>query len=83
MEQCRLFGERCDAPKAPDFMGKTVKDVVEEAAEQGMTVETKGRGLAACSGPGPASRCLPVAVAFRVLFHAVRTPRFSFQSIAR
>lgn len=40
-------------PKAPNFIGKTVKDVVQEAAENGITVETKGRGLARVQNPAP------------------------------
>ena len=54
-------------PKAPDFIGKTVKDVVEEAAEQGVTIETKGRGLARVQRPGPGEP-LPPGEPVRVLF---------------
>lgn len=54
-------------PKAPDFIGKTVKDVVEEAAEQGVTVETKGSGLARVQRPGPGEP-LPPGEHIRVLF---------------
>jgi cell division protein FtsI (penicillin-binding protein 3) len=55
------------APKAPDFIGKTVKDVVEQAAEQGVTVETKGHGLARVQRPGPGEP-LPPGERVRVLF---------------
>jgi cell division protein FtsI (penicillin-binding protein 3) len=55
------------APKAPDFIGKTVKAVVEQAAEQGVTVETKGQGLARMQRPGPGEP-LPPGERVRVLF---------------
>jgi cell division protein FtsI (penicillin-binding protein 3) len=56
-----------DGPTAPDFIGKTIKDVVEQAAEQGVTVETKGNGLARVQRPGPGEP-LPPGERIRVLF---------------
>lgn len=55
------------APKAPDFIGKTVKDVVEEAAEQGIHIEAKGEGLARVQRPAPGEQLRP-GETVRVLF---------------
>jgi len=55
------------APKTPDFIGKTVKDVVEEAAEQGIHIEAKGEGLARVQRPAPGEQLRP-GEAVRVLF---------------
>jgi cell division protein FtsI (penicillin-binding protein 3) len=46
-------------PTAPNFLGKTVKDVVEQAAEQGLELETKGRGLARAQLPPPGAPLWP------------------------
>jgi membrane peptidoglycan carboxypeptidase len=40
-----------NAPKAPDFVGKTVKDVMEEAAAQGIEIDMLGNGLARTQMP--------------------------------
>ncbi|MBV9610933.1 MAG: transpeptidase family protein, partial [Acidobacteriaceae bacterium] len=42
-----------DAPKAPNFAGKTVQDVIEEAAALGVEVELSGDGLARAQNPPP------------------------------
>lgn len=54
-------------PKTPDFIGKTMKDVVEEAAEQGIHIEAKGEGLARVQRPAPGEQLRP-GEAVRVLF---------------
>ena len=46
-------------PTAPNFLGKTVKDVVQQAAEQGLELETKGRGLARAQLPPPGAPLWP------------------------
>lgn len=46
-----------NAPKAPDFVGKTVQDVMEEAAAQGIEVDMRGNGLARAQMP-PAGAAL-------------------------
>jgi cell division protein FtsI (penicillin-binding protein 3) len=55
------------APKTPDFLGKTVQDVVEEAVEQGIQIEAIGKGLARVQRPAP-GELLPPAAHVRVLF---------------
>jgi cell division protein FtsI (penicillin-binding protein 3) len=55
------------APKAPNFLGKTIHDVVEEAAEQGIPVEAKGKGLARLQRPAP-GEALPPGAPVRILF---------------
>jgi cell division protein FtsI (penicillin-binding protein 3) len=54
-------------PKAPNFLGKSVDDVVEEAAEQGIQIEAKGKGLARAQRPAPGEALLPGAPV-RILF---------------
>jgi cell division protein FtsI (penicillin-binding protein 3) len=54
-------------PKAPSFLGKSVDDVVEEAAEQGIQIEAKGQGLARAQRPAP-GEALPPGTPVRVLF---------------
>lgn len=55
------------APKTPDFLGKTVQDVVEEAVEQGIQIEAKGKGLARVQRPAPGEQ-LPPGAHVRILF---------------
>ena len=55
------------APKTPDFIGKTIKDVMEEATAKGVQVDTKGRGLARAQRPEPGAALLP-GEHVRVLF---------------
>jgi cell division protein FtsI (penicillin-binding protein 3) len=55
------------APKAPNFLGKTIHDVVEQAAEQGIQIEAKGKGLARVQRPAP-GEALPPGAAVRVVF---------------
>ncbi len=56
-----------DAPKVPNFVGKTVKDVVEEAAGDGVSVEMFGEGLARAQNP-PAGSILVAGEHIRVRF---------------
>jgi cell division protein FtsI (penicillin-binding protein 3) len=62
-----LLASSVSAPKAPDFLGKSVNDVVEQAAEQGIHVETKGQGLARVQRPAPGEAMAPGAP-IRILF---------------
>jgi cell division protein FtsI (penicillin-binding protein 3) len=48
-----------DAPKVPNFVGKTLKDVMTEAAAEGLDVEWSGRGLAREQTPQPGEALLP------------------------
>jgi cell division protein FtsI (penicillin-binding protein 3) len=48
-----------DAPKVPDFVGKTVKDVVTEAAADGLEVDMFGSGLARTQTPEPGASLMP------------------------
>jgi cell division protein FtsI (penicillin-binding protein 3) len=48
-----------DAPKVPDFVGKTVKDVMTEAAADGLDVDMFGSGLARTQTPEPGAALLP------------------------
>jgi cell division protein FtsI (penicillin-binding protein 3) len=48
-----------DAPKVPNFVGKTVKDVMTEAAADGLDVDLSGSGLAKIQSPQPGASLLP------------------------
>jgi hypothetical protein len=48
-----------DAPKVPNFVGKTVKDVMQEAAADGLDVDLSGSGLARTQSPLPGAALLP------------------------
>jgi cell division protein FtsI (penicillin-binding protein 3) len=48
-----------DAPKVPNFVGKTVKDVMTEAAADGLDVDLSGSGLARLQTPQPGAALLP------------------------
>jgi cell division protein FtsI (penicillin-binding protein 3) len=48
-----------NAPKAPNFVGKTVKDVVQEAVSSGVEVELVGSGLSRAQYPAPGMALLP------------------------
>ncbi|HEX4750706.1 MAG TPA: penicillin-binding protein [Bryobacteraceae bacterium] len=57
-----------NAPKAPNFVGKTVKDVMQEAASSGLEVELVGSGLSRTQYPAPGMALLPgtpIQVRFR------------------
>jgi cell division protein FtsI (penicillin-binding protein 3) len=54
-------------PTAPNFIGKTMKAVIEQAAEEGLHLETKGRGLARAQRPAPGEPMAP-GERIRVLF---------------
>jgi membrane peptidoglycan carboxypeptidase len=46
-------------PKVPDFVGKTVRDVVQQAAESGLEIETRGDGLARAQLPLAGTPLIP------------------------
>jgi cell division protein FtsI (penicillin-binding protein 3) len=48
-----------DAPKAPNFVGKTVKDVIAQAAAQGVEIDMLGNGLARTQMPPPGASLIP------------------------
>lgn len=48
-----------DAPKVPDFAGKTVKDVMEEAAAKGIEIDMIGDGLARGQTPSAGALLTP------------------------
>jgi hypothetical protein len=48
-----------NAQKAPDLVGKTIKDVVHEAATRGLNVELFGSGLSRTQSPPPGSALAP------------------------
>ena len=48
-----------DAPKVPNFVGKTIKDVMTEAAADGLDVDLLGSGLARAQTPQPGAALLP------------------------
>jgi cell division protein FtsI (penicillin-binding protein 3) len=48
-----------DAPKVPDFVGKTVKDVMTEAAADGLDVDMFGSGLARTQTPSAGAALMP------------------------
>ena len=48
-----------DAPKTPNFVGKTVKDVIAEAAAQGVEIDMLGEGLARTQIPPPGASLIP------------------------
>jgi cell division protein FtsI (penicillin-binding protein 3) len=48
-----------DAPKVPNFVGKTVKDVMTEAAADGLDVDFSGSGLARIQSPQAGASLLP------------------------
>lgn len=54
-------------PKAPNFVGKTVKTVMEEAAAQGLEVDMLGSGLARAQNP-PAGAALSPGAHIQVRF---------------
>jgi cell division protein FtsI (penicillin-binding protein 3) len=56
--QARFVGPAMPAsvlvgPKVPDFQGKTMRDVIQEAGAAGITVELSGHGLARAQSPKP------------------------------
>ena len=48
-----------DAPKVPNFVGKTVKDVMTEAAADGLEVDMFGSGLARTQTPQAGASLMP------------------------
>lgn len=54
-------------PRVPDFQGKTMRDVLEEAASSGTPVELVGRGIARAQMPQPGAP-LPPGEKVRVRF---------------
>ena len=53
------FDSDPDAPKVPSFVGKTTKDVMTEAAADGLDVDMFGSGLARTQTPEPGAALLP------------------------
>jgi cell division protein FtsI (penicillin-binding protein 3) len=53
------FDSDPDAPKVPNFLGKTVRDVMTEAAADGLDVNLSGTGLARAQVPLPGVSLLP------------------------
>jgi cell division protein FtsI (penicillin-binding protein 3) len=56
-----------NAPKAPNFVGKTVKDVMQEAAASGLEVDLFGEGMARAQTPPAGAVLMPgehIAVRF-------------------
>jgi PASTA domain len=63
----QLVAADSDAPKAPNFVGKTVKDVIEEATATGIEVDLFGDGMARAQSPMAGAVLLPgehIAVRF-------------------
>jgi hypothetical protein len=48
-----------NAPKVPNFVGKTVKDVIEQAASNGIDVQLLGSGLSRTQSPAPGALLVP------------------------
>jgi len=48
-----------DSPRAPNFVGKTVKDVIAEAAAHGVEIDMLGNGLARTQIPLPGASLIP------------------------
>ncbi len=48
-----------DAPKVPNFVGKTVQDVMEQAAADGVEIDMSGDGLARAQTPAAGALLLP------------------------
>jgi cell division protein FtsI (penicillin-binding protein 3) len=48
-----------NGPRVPDFQGKTMRDVLEEAASKGTRVELTGTGIARLQMPPPGAILLP------------------------
>lgn len=48
-----------DGPKVPDFVGKSIKDVMQEAAADGLDVEMRGDGLARAQLPSAGTPLIP------------------------
>lgn len=48
-----------NAPKVPNFVGKSVKDVIDEAASNGVDLEMSGDGLARAQNPPPGALLIP------------------------
>jgi cell division protein FtsI (penicillin-binding protein 3) len=67
-----------DAPTVPNFVGKTVKDVVTEAAADGLEVEILGSGLARLQTPQPGAALVPgepISVSFTTTQHAAESAK--------
>jgi cell division protein FtsI (penicillin-binding protein 3) len=62
-----VAGDSGVVAKVPDFTGKTVQDVMEEAAQSGVQVDLLGDGLARAQQPSPGS-VLPAGGHVRVRF---------------
>jgi hypothetical protein len=51
--------EVLDGPKTPNFVGKTIKEVVELAAGQGIDIDLSGDGVARAQSIPPGRAVLP------------------------
>jgi cell division protein FtsI (penicillin-binding protein 3) len=60
-------GQDLAGPRVPNFQGKTVRNVIEQAAALGLPVEFTGSGLARAQAPQPGA-ILPVGSRVRVQF---------------
>jgi cell division protein FtsI (penicillin-binding protein 3) len=56
-----------EGPRAPNFVGKTMRDVIQSAADSGMQVELIGHGVARAQAPLPGTM-LPPGEKVRVVF---------------
>jgi cell division protein FtsI (penicillin-binding protein 3) len=48
-----------NAPKVPNFVGKTVRDVMQEAAAEGIDIDMAGDGMARAQNPAPGAALIP------------------------
>lgn len=48
-----------NAPKVPNFVGKTVKDVMQEAAAEGIEIDMSGDGMSRTQNPAPGAALIP------------------------
>jgi cell division protein FtsI (penicillin-binding protein 3) len=62
-----LFVKDSGGPRVPNFSGKTMRDVLEEAAASGTPVELQGRGIARLQYPAP-GQVLPTGEKVRIQF---------------
>jgi len=51
--------ETATGPIVPNFQGKTLRNVLEEASGLGLDIEPSGRGIARSQFPAPGQRIVP------------------------
>jgi cell division protein FtsI (penicillin-binding protein 3) len=66
-DEQQASGEVSIGPSVPNFIGKTIRDVIEESAAQGVRVDLSGSGLARRQEP-PAGTRLAVGQRVKVVF---------------